>query len=126
VVVERLPLTATGKVDRRALAVLADTDGTPVDAQPMGPIEQAVADIWSRALGTEVTRPDAEFIALGGHSLLALVVTDDIREELGVELGLADFFRTATVAGQAALLERALLEAHTELHPDVPEYADVH
>ncbi|MFD4138728.1 amino acid adenylation domain-containing protein [Streptomyces sp. NPDC058572] len=124
--VERLPLTATGKVDRRALASLAGSAGTGAPAAPMTPLEQAVADIWSRALGTDVTRPDADFIALGGHSLLALVVTDDLREELGVELALADFFGAPTVAGQAALVERELLAAHSDLHPEAPEYADAH
>ncbi|MGW7381455.1 amino acid adenylation domain-containing protein [Streptomyces sp. NPDC054794] len=125
-VVERLPLTGTGKVDRRALTALVGTDASAVPAAPMNPLERAVAEVWSRALGTEVTRPDADFIALGGHSLLALVVTDDIREELGVELALADFFGAPTVAGQATLVERALLAAHGDPRPDTPEHADGH
>ncbi|MFD8543055.1 amino acid adenylation domain-containing protein [Streptomyces sp. NPDC059649] len=93
---------------------------------PLTPLEQAVADVWSRSLGCEVARPDADFLALGGHSLLALVVTDDLREELGVELSLADFFGSPTVAGQAALVERALLAAHGDLHPHAPEDPDGH
>ncbi|MEU2496460.1 non-ribosomal peptide synthetase [Streptomyces sp. NPDC007883] len=128
-VVERLPLTPSGKVDRRALAGLAGTGGTgpsePPTA-PLTPLEQAVAEVWSRALGTEVTRADADFLALGGHSLLALAVTDDLREELGVELALADFFTAPTVAGQAALVERALLAAHGDLRPETPEHTDAH
>ncbi|MDC7335363.1 phosphopantetheine-binding protein [Streptomyces lydicus] len=63
---------------------------------------------------------------LGGHSLLALVVTDDLREELGVELSLADFFTAPTVADQAALVERALLAAHPEPRPYAPENTDDH
>ncbi|UZJ32683.1 phosphopantetheine-binding protein [Streptomyces endophytica] len=145
-VVADLPLNPSGKVDRRALADLlsahgpdsavgsegsggADTsDGSPASAQdgPLTPLEQAVADVWSRSLGCEVTRPDADFLALGGHSLLALAVTDDLREELGVELSLADFFGSPTVAGQAALVERALLAAHGDLHPHAPEDTDGH
>ena len=82
--------------------------------------------MWSRSLGCEVTRPDADFLDLGGHSLLALVVAEDLREELGVELSLADFFTAPTVAGHAALVERALLAAHTDLHPDAPEDTDGH
>ncbi|MEU2158378.1 non-ribosomal peptide synthetase [Streptomyces sp. NPDC019396] len=117
-VVERLPLTSSGKVDRRALTALFGAAATEAPAAPMSPLEQAVADIWSRALGTDVIRPDADFIALGGHSLLALVITDDLREELGVELTLADFFGAPTVAGLAALVERELLAVHSDLHPD--------
>ncbi|MFD5411032.1 amino acid adenylation domain-containing protein [Streptomyces nojiriensis] len=134
-VLERLPLTPAGKVDRRALtarAVASHTDAAehrPADepaAAPMTPLEQAVAEVWSQALGIEVTRPADEFLLLGGHSLLALAVTDDLREELGVELSLAEFFAAPTVAAQAALVERALLAAHADLHPETPEHSDVH
>ncbi|NMO34321.1 non-ribosomal peptide synthetase [Streptomyces sp. GMY01] len=127
--VERLPLTPSGKVDRRALADRAHTAGGDAAEPPaaaMTPLEQAVAEVWSRALGSEVTRADADFLALGGHSLLALAVTDDLREDLGVELALADFFAAPTVAAQAALVERALLAAHSDLHPETPEHSDDH
>ncbi|WP_369382442.1 non-ribosomal peptide synthetase [Streptomyces sp. cg36] len=127
--VERLPLTPSGKVDRRALADRAQAGSPAADGAPapaMGPLEQAVAEVWSRSLGSEVTRGDADFLALGGHSLLALAVTDDLREELGVELSLADFFAAPTVAAQAALVERALLAAHSDLHPENPEHRDAH
>ncbi|MEU9124888.1 non-ribosomal peptide synthetase [Streptomyces sp. NPDC048506] len=125
-VVEELPLTPSGKVDRRALTDAVTVGGAAAPAAPLTPLEQAVAELWSRSLGREVTRPDAEFLALGGHSLLALAVTDDLREELGVELTLADFFTAPTVADQAALVERALLAAHHDLHPHAPEDTDGH
>ncbi|MFD7165759.1 amino acid adenylation domain-containing protein [Streptomyces violascens] len=125
-VVDRLPLTTSGKVDRRALADLATAAETIGAAEPLTPLQQAVAEVWSRSLGCEVTRPDADFLDLGGHSLLALVVAEELREDLGVELSLPDFFATPTVAGHAALVERALLAAHTDLHPDAPEDTDGH
>ncbi|MEU5544116.1 non-ribosomal peptide synthetase [Streptomyces sioyaensis] len=124
--VEALPLTPSGKVDRRALTDLVTDGGTEAPAGPLSPLEQAVAEIWSRSLGREVARADADFLALGGHSLLALAVTDDLREDLGVELTLADFFAAPTVAGHAALVERALLAAHSDLHPGAPEDTDGH
>ncbi|OEJ63524.1 non-ribosomal peptide synthetase module [Streptomyces agglomeratus] len=123
-IVCRLPLTPSGKVDRRALAALGTGDGDATPAAPLTPLQQAVADIWSRALGREVTQPDADFLALGGHSLLALVVTDDLREELGVDVALAGFFAAPTVAGQAALVEQALLDAHSDLRPSAQEDTD--
>ncbi|MFF3722381.1 amino acid adenylation domain-containing protein [Streptomyces erythrochromogenes] len=128
-VLERLPLTPAGKVDRRALtarAHTAESGAADGPAAPMTPLEQAVADVWGQALGIEVTSADAEFLLLGGHSLLALVVTEDLREELGVEIPLADFFAAPTVAEQAALVERALLAAHRDLHPETPEYSHAH
>lgn len=123
-VVERLPLTTSGKVDRRALAGRT-TAGSPAAPVAMTPLQRAVADIWSRSLGCEVPGPDADFLALGGHSLLALAVTDDLREDLGVELSLAEFFTAPTVAAHAALVERALLAAHSDLGP-APEDTDAH
>ncbi|MFF0064938.1 amino acid adenylation domain-containing protein [Streptomyces sp. NPDC005279] len=124
--VERLPLTVSGKVDRRALTAFHGTATAEEATQALTPLQQAVAEVWSRSLGCEVNRPDADFLAYGGHSLLALVVTDDLREELGVELSLPDFFAAPTVAGQAELVERALLADHGDLHLDAPEDTDAH
>ncbi|MEU1075438.1 MULTISPECIES: non-ribosomal peptide synthetase [unclassified Streptomyces] len=126
--VDRLPLTPSGKVDRRALAhrPRAAQERAEAPAPALTPLEQAVAEVWSRSLGSEVTHGEADFLALGGHSLLALAVTDDLREELGVELSLADFFAAPTVTAQAVLIERALLSAHSDLHPRTPEHSDVH
>ncbi|MQS17842.1 non-ribosomal peptide synthetase [Streptomyces kaniharaensis] len=113
-VLAALPLTTSGKVDRRALA--ADDDGPatrPADpGAQLTPIQQAVADAWARALGHPVTSAAADFLAEGGHSLLAMWVVDDLREDLGVELSLADFLGHPTVAAQADLLERALRASH--------------
>ncbi|MGW4645520.1 amino acid adenylation domain-containing protein [Kitasatospora sp. NPDC004289] len=118
-VLDRLPLTGSGKVDRRALAedaAPAATAQAPSDLT-LTPIEQAVAEAWSRALDRPVTDPAADFLAEGGHSLLALWVVDDLREDLGVELTLAEFFAHPTVGRQAALVERALLAATAPATP---------
>ncbi|WP_045299925.1 non-ribosomal peptide synthetase [Saccharothrix sp. ST-888] len=114
-VLDALPLTGSGKVDRRALAGTGSTaPAAAPQAAPLAltPLEQAVADAWSRSLGRAVERPDADFLAEGGHSLMAMWVVDDLREDLGVELSLADFFAHPTVAAQADLVEQALLAAH--------------
>ncbi|WP_051813139.1 non-ribosomal peptide synthetase [Kitasatospora sp. MBT63] len=113
-VVAALPLTGTGKVDRRALAETGPDGAAPPAEAPaaaLTPLEQEVAEVWARALGHPVERADADFLAEGGHSLMAMWVVDDLREDLGVDLTLAEFFAHPTVAGQAALVERALLDA---------------
>ncbi|MBG0831418.1 non-ribosomal peptide synthetase [Planomonospora sp. ID67723] len=129
-VLERLPLAGTGKVDRRALAErpLTEEPVTEPSAAPaaMSPIQQAVAEVWARALDAPVTGPEADFIALGGHSLLALGIVEDLREELGAEISLPDFFAFPTVAGHAELIERALLERHGDPAQDATEDADEH
>ncbi|MFF2043379.1 amino acid adenylation domain-containing protein [Kitasatospora sp. NPDC058170] len=121
-VLDALPLTGTGKVDRRALAEdesgekgTAEEGEAPHEAPAapaLTPIQEVVAAAWSRALEHPVASPEADFLAEGGHSLLAMWVVDDLREDLGVELPLGDFLDHPTVAGQAALIERALLAAH--------------
>ncbi|MDH6577275.1 non-ribosomal peptide synthetase [Kitasatospora sp. MAP5-34] len=110
-VLETLPLTGTGKVDRHALAGTTPDQAHTATAA-LTPLQQAVAEAWSRALDRPVQHPDADFLAEGGHSLMAMWVVDDLREDLGVELSLADFFGHPTVAGQAALIERSLLAVH--------------
>ncbi|MEU8926483.1 non-ribosomal peptide synthetase [Kitasatospora sp. NPDC048545] len=110
-VLDALPLTGSGKVDRRALAADAPVGQRPAGGGVLTPIQQVVAEAWSRALERPITDPAADFLAEGGHSLLAMWVVDDLREDLGVELSLADFLGHPTVAGQADLLERALQAA---------------
>ncbi|MGW5120636.1 amino acid adenylation domain-containing protein [Streptomyces noursei] len=126
--VTELPLTGSGKIDRRALtARIVVGEGTPPAeegtraASPpaaLSPIERTVAEMWTRALHLEVTSPDTNFFALGGHSLLALSVVEELREDLGAELTLPDFLAAPTVAKQAELVERALLTAY-EVHDNV-------
>ncbi|MFF4382526.1 non-ribosomal peptide synthetase [Kitasatospora sp. NPDC001547] len=110
-VLAALPLTGSGKVDRRALAADEPAGAQTSAGAELGPIQQVVAEAWSRALERPITDPAADFLAEGGHSLLAMWVVDDLREDLGVELSLADFLDHPTVAAQAELLERALLAA---------------
>ncbi|MFE4517428.1 non-ribosomal peptide synthetase, partial [Kitasatospora sp. NPDC056783] len=110
-VLTALPLTGSGKVDRRALAADEPAGTGPAAEAELGPIQQVVAEAWSRALERPITDPGADFLTEGGHSLLAMWVVDDLREDLGVELSLADFLAHPTVAAQAELLERALRAA---------------
>ena len=72
VLLEALPTSPNGKIDRRALASLApaETEGGHA-AAPSGPTEELVAAIWSDVLGIERIGPDGNFFTLGGHSLLA-------------------------------------------------------
>ncbi|HZF12188.1 MAG TPA: amino acid adenylation domain-containing protein, partial [Thermoanaerobaculia bacterium] len=105
-VLERLPLTANGKVDRPRLAaedVLAEA-GT-LGAAPRTPIEEMLAGQWAELLGRETVGVEDDFFALGGHSLLATQLASRIRSAFGVELPLASVFKTPTVAGLAAEIE---------------------
>jgi iturin family lipopeptide synthetase A len=103
-VLDALPLTTNGKIDRAALP--EPTLGT--SAQPAagrrGGVEQRLAALWAAELGVDTVLPDATFFELGGHSLSAIRLVNRIRTELGVRLDVMDFLRRPTVRGLAALL----------------------
>ncbi|MCP4656403.1 MAG: amino acid adenylation domain-containing protein, partial [bacterium] len=102
VVLEALPLTAHGKVDRRALpAPESDRALTGAWVGPRSPVEEILAEIWSRVLGVDHVGVHDNFFALGGHSLLATQVASRVRRELEVELELRILFEQPTVAGLA-------------------------
>lgn len=109
VMIATLPLTSSGKVDRRALPkpdpsafVLAD-----VSVAPRTPIEQHIAAIWCQLLGLERVGIHNTFFELGGHSLLAMQLLSRVRDVMHVEVSLLRFFAEPTVAGMTALIATA-------------------
>lgn len=108
---EQLPLTPTGKVDRKALGTGART---PVEApkayvMPADPYEEKMAAIWSEVLGVERISAAANFFEVGGDSLLLTKLLARMREEFhgntGLkELTLRSLFEQPTLAGMAATL----------------------
>ena len=103
VVVEELPRTPSGKVDRLALPDpdLVSADGDDYVA-PRTPLEEAVAAIWAQVLGVPRVGVDDDFFALGGHSLLATQVVAQVRSDFAVELPLHSLFTYPTVTSLAA------------------------
>ena len=102
-----MPLTANGKVDRRALPdpLVARLEVEVELVAPRTPIEQALTAIWTQLLRLDRIGVDDDLFELGGHSLLATRLTARIRHELGVEISLADVFAHPTIAELAALVE---------------------
>jgi amino acid adenylation domain-containing protein len=117
VLVDRIPLTPSGKIDRKALPPAGpDAVEAPAASQePRTPFEQALADIWCEVLGVERVGVEDNFFDLGGHSLLATRLIGRVRETFGVELGLRHFFETPTVAGLALTIVQEV--AGAELRP---------
>ncbi|MUG96209.1 amino acid adenylation domain-containing protein [Scytonema sp. UIC 10036] len=107
VILDTLPMTPNGKVNRRALPV---PEGLRPELEqeylaPRTLIEQVLADIWSQVLGIERVGIQDNFFALGGHSLLATQLVTQIRETLEVELPLRNLFEAPTIADLAAAIE---------------------
>jgi acyl carrier protein len=103
VVVEELPRTPSGKIDRLALPDpdLAGAEGADYVA-PRTPLEEAVATIWAQVLGVSRVGVEDDFFALGGHSLLATQVVAQVRSDFAVDLPLHSLFTYPTVTSLAA------------------------
>ena len=103
VMLDAFPLTANGKVDRRALPMPDGRRPELDEAYVAGrtPAEELLAEIWSHVLGVERVGIYDNFFQLGGHSLLATQVVSRIREAFQVEIPLRSMFEAPTVAGLA-------------------------
>ncbi|HYH46090.1 MAG TPA: amino acid adenylation domain-containing protein, partial [Thermoanaerobaculia bacterium] len=111
VLLERLPLSPSGKVDRRALPAPPAPDTEMGDAfeAPGTPVEEALAAIWREVLGVQRVGVRDDFFELGGHSLQVTQVLLRVRDLLGVEIGVQRFFEQPTVGELALALSEELV-----------------
>ncbi|MCY1072946.1 non-ribosomal peptide synthetase [Archangium lansingense] len=119
--VERLPLTVSGKVDRKALLALAEEHeaGLPEQVEPLSPTEERLASVWRELLGVRGVRPSDNFFDLGGQSLQVVQVVSRLREALGVDVPLRLLFEAEDLAALARGVE-GLTRRTAQLPPVVP------
>jgi amino acid adenylation domain-containing protein len=108
VVLEALPLTPSGKLDRKALPA----PGGAAYAQrayeaPQGDVETALAETWVDLLQVDRVGRHDHFFELGGHSLLAMRMIARLRQRLGLEVALADLFAQPVLHAFAGAVDRS-------------------
>ncbi|MFB8140886.1 non-ribosomal peptide synthetase [Streptomyces parvus] len=104
--VDALPLTTSGKLDRRALpAPLPEDAAAGSGAAPRGAEEELLCQAFSEVLGVTRVGPEDDFFELGGHSLLAVRLVSRVRGLLGLEPTIQDLMRGRSAAGLLRVLE---------------------
>ncbi|OEJ57840.1 hypothetical protein BGM19_07540 [Streptomyces agglomeratus] len=111
-IVERLRLTANGKVDLAGMTAAAAAGAAPDDegagggaVGPDGPddkVARRLGELWAELLGVPSVGPDSDFFALGGNSLLALRLVNRVRAELGADVQFGLIFESPTLRAFAA------------------------
>ena len=123
VVLDQLPLTANGKVDRRKLSSeVVPRDERVVSVAPRTKTEQELVEIWSEILRQPTLGVRDNFFELGGHSLQAVRLVDRIRTRLGIDLSLRQLFESPTIEALACHIDgagaKAIVSNVTAIVPD--------
>ncbi|WP_372339124.1 amino acid adenylation domain-containing protein [Cohnella sp. WQ 127256] len=122
---ERLPLTANGKIDRKALPEPDDSFYTGSEYEgPRDPVEERLTRIWQEVLGKERIGIRDHFFEIGGHSLLATSLALKMNREFGIDIPLLVIFNHPTVLEIADIVRSAKRSIHRRIEraPEMDEY----
>ncbi|MEM7087476.1 MAG: condensation domain-containing protein [Bacteroidota bacterium] len=107
VLVEKLPLTLNGKLDRKSLSEL--NDGTGIASMelvaPSNKIEEQLEAIWKEILGTDAIGVTNDFFHMGGHSLKAVRMLSKVNKEFQINIDIPSVFELRTIAEMANLIQ---------------------
>jgi amino acid adenylation domain-containing protein/thioester reductase-like protein len=116
---ENIPLTANGKVDRKALPDPKTLVPVDICAAPGDEVEEKLVEIWSQVLQIEKNKIgiDTNFFKLGGHSLSATRLVSMIHKYFNAKLPLEEIFKTSTIRGISTYIKEALKERFIPMEP---------
>jgi amino acid adenylation domain-containing protein len=109
-IVERIPTTPNGKIDRVALAEVPEIlKGEDRESEPFNtPLQEIVCGVWSQILEIKNVGVEDNFFDLGGHSLMATQIMSRLREIFQIKLPIRLIFEAPTVAGLSEAIETAV------------------
>ncbi|HAS01195.1 MAG TPA: non-ribosomal peptide synthetase, partial [Brevibacillus sp.] len=114
--IEKLPLTANGKVDKRALPEPDRKMGSAYVA-PENETEEKLVQFFQEILGVERVGTQDTFFELGGHSLKAMMLVLQIHKEMGIEVPLKEIFTRPTIKELAAYIHKMDRSAYSMIEP---------
>jgi amino acid adenylation domain-containing protein len=123
VVLEQVPLTPNGKVNRRALPIPDPSENAATFVAAQTAAEVQMADLWASVLGREQVGIHDNFFDLGGHSLLATQLISQVRDAFQVEVPLRQLFAAPTVAGLTDYVERSRTQTQSPSLPPIQPLA---
>ena len=111
-VIDSLPLTASGKVDRQALPNIEDLNSEHVFVAPRTPVEEGIASIWKKVLRIDKVGIRDNFFDVGGHSMLAMRLIAEIQKVYDKKVPLSFLYQGATIEALAKLISGYEAYAH--------------
>ncbi|HWK03636.1 MAG TPA: amino acid adenylation domain-containing protein [Puia sp.] len=125
IIVDRLPLTRSGKIDNKALSLPKDQEPAKTIVQPENKRQEELIRIWSELLGRKDFGIKDNFFDIGGHSLKAAQLISMLSRTMNVQIKIRAFFSDPTVEGLDTLIENSATTAHAPiipLDPAAPHY----
>ncbi len=123
VALDALPLTPSGKVDRRALPGPESPSCSDAPLEPRTKTEATLAAIWAEVLRRERVGVGDHFLGLGGHSLLAIRILGKLSRAFGIRLPLRALFEAPTIEKLAVLVDNTVASAEADDFGPVPRAA---
>lgn len=117
--VDKLPLTAAGKVDRLALPEPQPDIGENFTGAELTPTSQIVSNVWANVLSADDLSVQKSFFELGGDSLLALQVVSALRGILHIDVPVTALFNNPTIAGLSCHLDELVARNHATVRPPI-------
>ena len=124
---DSLPLTPSGKLDRRALPPASGLieARAPATRQPRSGVEEVVCSVLAEVLKVRRVGPEDNFFELGGHSLVATRAASKLREAFGVEVGVREVFERPTGEGLAEAIRERMGGGGGERRPAIERVSRV-
>ncbi|MBD7912902.1 non-ribosomal peptide synthetase, partial [Clostridium cibarium] len=114
--VEKMPLTANGKIDRKELLKLEENMIISAEyIEPRNEIEERLSVIWNEILGIKNISVKDNFFQIGGHSLKLTMLMTSIHREFEVKISLSELFKVATIEDQAEYIQAASITRYMEI-----------